>query len=254
MTDQISEQESGTDRVSADIGIVCTHQEEIQPFLKRLDRKRKYMDQGVLFRGGFLDETIRVAVVEAGPGFAVHRTAAQILIEEHQPKWTIAVGFSSGLTETLRTGDLSLANQICDTHGNSLDVKCPIPSSKRIIIGRHVVADTHPLGCEQKQHLAQSSQAIAVDTTSLAVAQVCSEQTARFLSIRAVVDAAGDDIRNEVAESIFAPTQKTGVSAFTGVLSQFRQPADVKQWQQQARQSAGNLDHFLTGVIKQLVN
>ena len=111
------------DRRSADIGIVCTHNVGIKPLLKVLDRTRKYVDETSVFRGGFLDEVIRIAIVEAGSGFAAHRAVAETLIKEHNPAWVISLGFSSALTRDVKAGDICLANEICDTHGNTLPIK-----------------------------------------------------------------------------------------------------------------------------------
>lgn len=163
------------DRRSADIGLVCTHRAEVRPLLKMLDRVRSYTDGGMVFRGGFLDESIRIAIVEAGPGFANHRLATEVLLEEHHPVWVLSVGFSSGLSDVVSAGDVCLANRISDTHGNSLTLNCPIPESRRIFVRPHLVADTHPMTSAEKRRLAETFDADAVDTTSAAVAQVCSE-------------------------------------------------------------------------------
>jgi nucleoside phosphorylase len=252
MTNSPDEQELPPDRSTADIGIICSHRSELAAFLKRVDRQRKYMDRGMIFRGGFLDETIRVAVVEAGSGFASHRQAAVTLINEHHPAWVFSVGFSSALTDDLRAGDLSLANEICDTHGNTLPVKCPIPESGRIRIRKHVVADQHPRLPEDKRQLASSHQAAAVDTTSLAVAQVCHETDTRFLSVRAIIDTLAEEIPDQSWEAIFAPKARKPVEAVTDLFGRFRQSAEVKHWHRQTQQASANLDRFLISVTRQL--
>ncbi len=136
-----STEESTADRASADIGIVCTHKGEIRPFLKRLDRQRSYSERGITIRGGFFDESTRVAIAAAGIGFAAHREATELLISEHHPSWVLSVGFSSSLSDDVQPGDLCIADEISDTHVNTLPVKCTIPARRRILVGRMIVAD-----------------------------------------------------------------------------------------------------------------
>ena len=136
-----------SDRRSADIGIVCSFAAEVAPLVAALDRTKKYSDKGFTFRGGFLDEVIRVAIVEAGEGFAQHRDAASMLLAEHNPPWILSAGLSIGLTPDVDAGDVCLANHLSDTHGNDRSIACPIPAKGRIKIGSHVIADALPTDC-----------------------------------------------------------------------------------------------------------
>ncbi len=240
------------DKSAAHIGIVCTHAGEIRPLLKRLDRVRRYTDHGSVFRGGFLNETTRVAVVEAKSGFARHRQATEILICEHRPAWVLAIGFSSGLVDALKPGDLTLATEICDTHGNSLPVACKVPASQRVHIGRHVVSDHHPLLGEQKVQLAESSGSIAVDTASLAAAQVCQQTGTRFLSIRAIIDAVNEQIPEQAAPMIFEPTSRALGSALATLLQGVKRAKEMHSWRERSLAAASHLDRFATGIILQL--
>ena len=248
------------DRRSADIGIVCTQALEVRPLLKKLDRVRKYVDGGVVFRGGFLDEVVRVAVVEAGAGFAKHREAAKTLIEEHHPAWVFSVGFSSPLTEELKSGDVCLANELCDTHGNSLPVKCSIPERKRIFVRKHVVADSHPGSAEERCSLADSSSAAAVDTTSLAVAQACNEQptgedsppAARFLAIRGIVGATDDELTEKVVEYLFEPAVKQKAVGIGHLLKRVKPDPELAPWKKAAEETAVNLNRFVLSLITQV--
>lgn len=241
------------DKSSAHVGIVCTHAGEVRPLLKRLDRVRKYTDHGCVFRGGFLNETIRVAVVEARMGFARHRHATTILIREHHPAWVLSVGFSTALQDGLQAGDLTLANEICDTHGQCLPVRCRIAPARRIHIGRHVVSDHHPRTSEDKSRLAADSGAIAADTTSLAVAQVCQEADGiRFLSIRAVVDEFQEQMPEQAAPLMFEPTSRAFGAAFATLLKGFSRASEMHHWRQRSIAAADHLDRFTAGIILQI--
>lgn len=250
--DPSGENEIPVDRAVADIAIVCSHSLELRPFVRRLDRKRKYVDQGIVFRGGFLDEVIRVAVVEAGIGFAAHRRATEILVAEHKPVWIISAGFSSALSDEIGAGDLTMAREICDTHGNTVPVKCSIPESRRVRIHRHVVADRHPYAVADKLQLAADSAAEAVDTTSLSVAQYCSESKTRFLSIRAVVDRMGDEIPESCRAMLFAPVPELKSTLVSGLFRRLKRDPDQTFWNQRAQEAASHLDRFLIGVVLRL--
>lgn len=250
-------EESAIDRRSADIGVVCSQSLEIQPLLKAVDRIRRYSDGGVIFRGGFLRESIRVAIVEVGSGFARHRQATTTLIEEHHPAWVLSVGFSSPLTADLQHGDVCLATTIADTHGNSMDVRCPIPEGGRVRVRSHVVADQHPATLQQRQELAATWQAAAVDTNSLAVAQACAElqddkPKARFLSIRGIVGDVSDPLEPEVIEAIFTPERDARPVALGSLWTRLRPPRPVADWRKRSEQTAAHLSRFTLSVIEQL--
>jgi adenosylhomocysteine nucleosidase len=251
-TDSGSEDEPQTDRATAHVGLVCTHAMELKTLIGRLDRRRRYADGGLRFTGGFFDESIRVAVVEAGTGFAAHRRATTILIAEHKPTWVISAGFSSSLTEDVRAGDLSLATSICDTHGQQLTVECPIPESKHGTLKTHLVTDRHPQTTAEKRQLAKAHDAGAVDTTSLAVAQICAEFDARFMSIRAILDDAPEEVPSAVISGLFEPAGTTRGNPVSSWISGFRQSPEMKTWTARTTTVSGRLDRFLAGVIRQL--
>lgn len=247
------------DRRSADVGIVCTHHAEIKPLVKMLDRVRKYVDDGVVFRGGFVDEVMRIAIVEAGCGFAQHRSVTETLINEHNPSWILSIGFSSALTSDLQAGDVCLANEICDQHGNAIPIKCNVPESKRIFVRKHIVADHHPRTPAEKQSLNASSAAHACDTTSLAVAQVCNEAATderpiRFLSIRGIIDACEETVTDEGIEYLFEPTKLNKPGLVSGLKQKLKRNPKLTPWQQRAQEISPNLNRFALGIIRQIAD
>ena len=250
--DSLSHNDAGVDRSTAHVGLVCTHAMELKSFLKRLDRRRKYTDRGMRFTGGFLGESIRVAVVEAGSGFAAHRQAAAVLVIEHEPAWVISAGFSSSLTNDLPPGELSLAMSVCDTHGQKMDVNCPVPASPHAGLHAHVVADTHPSTRQQKSELAAGWKAAAVDTTSLAVAQICDSAKRRFLSIRAILDAADENIPESAVELIMTPKTLPARITPARLLARFRKPPEFREWEDRATTLSLRLSRFLVGVVEQI--
>ncbi|MFO0425707.1 MAG: hypothetical protein ACK526_03995 [Planctomyces sp.] len=244
--------ETPLDRSTADIAIVCAHSGEVRPFLKRLDRQRKYSERGTTFRGGFLGELLRVAVITPASGFAAHRLATETLIREHRPAWVFSVGFSSGLAEEVRSGDLVVASEIVDTHGNSMPVKCSIPGRKRIHVGRLLVADSHPLESEAKQALFREHSALAVDTTSLAVAQICAETNTRFLCIRSIVDEVAESVSPQAATFVFESGSRAAGKTLGAVIQSFSRISELNAWRTRSANAADHLDRFLTGIVEQL--
>lgn len=246
-----STEEPQVDRATAHVGLVCSSPVELKPLIERLDRRRRYSDGAIVFTGGFLDETIRVAVAEAGAGFANHRQAALTLTAEHRPAWVISAGFSSSLSEDVRAGDLCLATSLRDTHGQQLAVSCPIPESPHATLRTHLVTDRHPRSAAEKQQLAADYDAGAVDTTSLAVAQVCQDSTAGFLSIRAVIDGVAEELPGDAVDILFEPSsgQRNPIRRWASGL---RQSPDVKASRTRAVTASQRLDRFLIGVIRQL--
>lgn len=260
MTDAHEQPEEPTiDRRSADIGIVCTHAAEVNAFVKQLDRVKKYAEGSSIFRGGFINEVVRVAIVEAGPGFAVHRRVTETLIEEHNPPWILSVGFSSALTAQLQSGDVCLANEICDTHGNALPVNCKIPESRRIFVRKHVVADHHPRTAEEKKALNTYTEAVACDTTSLAVAQACNERSTeerpiRFLSIRGIIDSETETLTSEGLTYCFEPVVGDRPKLVSGLMNRFKPNPALKPWQDRANDVSLNMNRFLLSTVKQIAD
>ncbi len=246
---QPSEEVNG-DRATAHVGLVCTHAMELKPLLQNLDRRRRYADGRMRFTGGFLGEALRVAVVEAGAGFASHRNATEILVREHSPSWVVSAGFSSSLSEEVRAGDLCLATSICDTHGQQLEIKCPIPESKHVTRRPHAVADRHPQTVNDKRQLADRCSAAAVDTNSLAVAQICESTGRPFLSIRAVIDGFEVDMPDAAVARLFEPVSRSGKGKRW--IENWRQSAELKEWTSRATVAGQRLSRFLDGVICQL--
>ncbi|HQX49399.1 MAG TPA: hypothetical protein PLR25_05800 [Planctomycetaceae bacterium] len=244
--------EPAPDRSTADIGLVFTHRGEVKPFLKRIDRQRRYAEGKILVRGGFLSETTRVVLAEADEGFAAHRAATELLISEHKPSWIISIGFSSSLSDEVQPGDIVVANEISDTHVNSLPVKCNIPARKRIHVGKLIVADSHPVTPAEKKALRDRFPGLAADTSSLAVAQVCQEHNVRFLAIRVAVDSIDEEIPEQAASMIFHPTSRALGSALGAMFKGLRKISVMNAWRERTNNAAGHLDRFVTGIVEQI--
>lgn len=241
------------DKAHADIGIVSALPMEMAPLLERCQRVRKYSGGNFTFRGGLYDD-IRVAVVEAGMGFALARRATQALLDAHTPKWVLACGFSGALRSQMKVGHIVMADSICDTHGQELavDVHMPADPTRGLHVGRIVTADAIVRSVKEKEALATDFDALAVDMESLAVAQVCRDAKTRFLAVRVISDDMSADLPPEVL-SVVGSTGSMRLGAALGSL--WKRPSSAKDmWKlrENARLAAEKLATFLDGVLVQL--
>src|SRR5260221_11478286 len=81
------------DFAHAHVGIVHALAMEIDPFLERCERVRKYVGGDLVFRGGLFGE-IRVAFAQSGIGPDLARRATKALIDGHSPAWAVSAGCS----------------------------------------------------------------------------------------------------------------------------------------------------------------
>ncbi len=248
-----SASQRATDRSLADVGIVCTHKGELKTFLRRVDRQKSYRENSMTIRGGFLGETNRIVIAEAGYGFARHRAATEWLADKHKPEWILAVGFSSSLAQAVVPGDIVLADQIRDNHGNELPVRCTLKARKRIHVGRMACPDTRPLTTADKQALAESSAAIAADPGAMAVVQVCQEREIRCLVVRAIVDGFSEDVPEAAAGMVFRADSRSKGSVLGNLFGGLSAAAsELKVWRDRGVDAERHLDRFLAGVTEQI--
>lgn len=242
-----------TDNAHADIGIVSALPIELGAFLDRCERVNRYKGGGFVFRGGRYDG-IRIAIVEAGLGFVRARTATQALIDGHSPAWLLSCGFSGALLPQMKTGHVIMADEIVDQHGNDLKLHLNAVSDEPngLYVGRLLTADAMVRTIEEKQQLAESHSAIAVDMESLAVAQVAHDAKTRFMAIRVISDDMSVDLPPEVL-SIIGDTGAVRFGAAVGSI--MNRPGSFKEMmhlRSNAQAAARSLATFLDGVVHQL--
>lgn len=241
------------DFVSADIGIVHATAMELNPFVARCDRVRKYLGGDLVFRGGMLGD-VRVALVQCGMHSVKARRATQALIDGHGPQWIISAGFSGALQPDLKVGDIVVATSIMDINGHELtvDLKMPANPAGGLHVGRLLMTETLVRSASEKKQLGERHAALAVDMESLAVAETCRAAKTRFLAIRSI----SDDLSADLPPEILAMVGDTGsvrLGAALGAL--WKRPGSLKaMWRlrEQATAAAERLARFLDGVIVQL--
>ena len=249
----MSDAEQKPDYTHAHIGIVHATAMEVDPFLGRCDRLRKYSGGKFVFRGGLFGE-IRVALAQSGMGPGLAKKATQALIDGHSPAWIISAGFSGALQLGMKIGDIVVASSIVDSQGTELaiDLKMPADPVKGLYVGRLLTVDRIVRTVEEKKALAERCAALAVDMESLSVAQVCRQAKIRFLAIRVISDDLSADLPTEIT-SVVGSSGTVRLGAAVGAI--FKRPGAVKDlWRlrEQGIDAAERLAKFLEGVVAQL--
>ncbi len=245
--------DSRPDYTHAHVGIVHATAMEVDPFLGRCDRLRKYSGGKFVFRGGLFGE-IRVALAQSGMGPGLAKKATQALIDGHSPPWIISAGFSGALRPEMKIGDIVVANSIVDAAGSELtiDLQMAADPAKGLYVGRLLTVDRLVRTVEEKKALAERCAALAVDMESLAVAQACRQAKVRFLAVRVISDDLSADLPAEVS-SVVASSGTVRLGAAVGAI--FKRPGAVKDlWRlrEQGMDAAERLATFLEGVVEQL--
>src|SRR5262249_10279581 len=189
LTSSMPDSDPKPDYTHAHIGIVHATAMEVDPFLGRCDRVRKYSGGKFIFRGGLFGD-IRVALAQSGMGSGLAKKATQALIDGHSPAWIVSAGFSGALQSGMKIGDIVVASSIVDSVGTELaiDLKMPADPAKGLYVGRLLTVDYVVRTVEEKKALAERFAALAVDMESLAVAQICRQAKIRFLAVRVISD------------------------------------------------------------------
>lgn len=241
------------DLAHADVGIVHATSMELAPFWERCDRVRTYNSGDFVFRGGKLGKT-KVAAVQTGMGAEAARVGTQLLLDTHTPKSVVCAGFSGGLLDAHRVGDIVVANSLIN--GDRDEVRLNLGMSndpaRGLYVGRLLQVDRFVRLVSEKRTLASEFQAIALDMESYAVAVVCRDAKKPFMAVRVVSDDMKADLPAEVT-SIVGSTGTVRWGATLGAL--WNRPGsitDLWRLREQANTAADRLAVFLDGVVEQL--
>ena len=149
---------SETDNTRADIGIVSALPIELGQFMDRCERVKHYKGGDFTFRGGRYDG-IRIVVAESGMGYARARKATQAMVDAHAPKWILSSGFAGALLPTMKLGEIIMANEIVDQHGQQISINLTLASDEAngLYVGRILTADEMVRTVEEKKQLHEST-------------------------------------------------------------------------------------------------
>lgn len=144
----------------------------------------------------FVTENMAVAYAGAGPRNA--GSAAELLLAGGATR-LMSWGCAAALGETLKAGDLVLADALIDVNNHSIDFDREWRDYVANQLSRHVVVHAGALAesekimsaSEDKKKLRSKTNAVALDMESIAVAKVARQNRLPFLAIRAIADPVG---------------------------------------------------------------
>ncbi len=241
----------------ADVGLVFAVESESGGLEDLLQGLLIAKAGGFVFAQGMLHER-RVVIVRSGAGQRSAAEATRLLLDVHKPAWVISSGFAGALDPALKRGDLVAANELVDQGAQRLSLELTLdPQSLaktgRLQQGRLLTVDRIVRTPAEKRALGQQHGALAVDMESLAVAEVCRQRQARFLAIRIIFDAVGDELPADVERLV---RQRTSAARFGAALGAIvNRPGSLKDMynlKEQALLNADRLARFLAAVIGQL--
>jgi adenosylhomocysteine nucleosidase len=256
-TDEAGDSESAED-LRCDVAVIFSRAAEMGAMIDLLSGPVRIHGHGFKVHRGDLAGR-RVVVVESGPGIAAAARATQAVIDGHSPQWLIAAGFASALADDVQRGNIIMADSVADAGGRRLTIDLAMDpesaaSMRGLLLGRLLTLDELPRDTSEKQELATKHEALAADTASFAVLDVCREAKVRCLAVRIVSDAVADQLPADIERLMEEKSIARKLGAATGTI--WRRPSSVKDWWQireDALKSADRLAKFLASMIAQLV-
>ena len=202
--------------------------------------------------------TFPVVIAEAGGGLQRAEQATRDLIIMRRPRWIIAAGFAAGLQAEIASGHILMPDVICGLQGNTWPVEYQVDAAEvaarpTLHVGKLLTLPTLPGNEDERQRLIKTHQALACDTHTQGVANVCQSERVRFLSVR-IIDR---DPVNGLVPDLQAVDRRTTRSGRIGAAARtlFRRPGSIlDMWQRRkkVKQLSDRLARFLVGVIKRL--
>lgn len=199
------------------IGIICAMELEASRLKGALQHARKEVISGVEYMSGLLcAQEVVVAVSGVGKVFAA--ICAQTMILQYKPRLLINTGIAGALDETLRMGEIVIADQVMQHDMDTSAVGDPpgmisginqvfLPCSERIVeamaqsigaveglaarVGTIASGDQFVADPAKKAAIRAQYGAIACEMEGAAIGQVCYINKLGFAVLRAISDGVG---------------------------------------------------------------
>jgi len=244
-----------TDDPTCDVGIVFALEIEAGGLVDLLKQTVTVRGQGFKARRSTL-RARRIVAVTSGAGQLRARRATESLIDAHRPRWVIAAGFAGGLSPALARHDLVVADSLVCADGQRLPLDLPIKPAalpEGIHIGPLLTVERIVRRPEEKRRLGEQFGALAVDTETAAVAQVCRERGVPLLAIRILTDAVDETLPVDIQHLTNQTTLPGQFGAALGAV--WRRPKSVKDlWalKETALVASDRLAKFLSAIVERL--
>lgn len=242
--------------VAADVGIVAALPMEVGYLTDQLKKVRRYSGPRFTVIEGEHREKL-IAVVVSGMGQASARSACEILIQGHQPRWVVSPGFAGALHPGLKRNDVIIPNTLLNADGGrlSIDVKLPPttnPAGVQLVTGSLLTVDRLILKAREKAEYHARFGADVVDMETWAVASLCSSLGLRFLSIRIVSDDAHGDLPAEIADLSHRRGMNLVGAAMRSIWNRPASLKDLLRLQAHGVEAADQLARVTLDVIERL--
>jgi adenosylhomocysteine nucleosidase len=195
------------------IGLIIAMPEEVRPIARRLGRYRKVrIDRFPFYR--FRLNGREIDLVQSGMGRERAAAAASALIAAYRPGLLISAGIGGGVREGLATGDVVLAGKVMSLREEQLADMIALDNASLLrdlaenLAGRDfrildgcIITGTGILRKEEaKRFLPGGLINPVLDMETGAVAEAASREDIPFLALRAISDAADEEILFSIEE------------------------------------------------------
>ncbi|MFI3157952.1 MAG: phosphorylase [Methylococcaceae bacterium] len=151
----------------------------------------------------------KIILAYSGAGADNARAASELLITQGATR-LISWGCAAALSETLKPGDLVLADTLIDAEGIQIDILSDWLSFTKSLLSPRLKVHTGSLAesltivaaAKDKKHLHSQTGAIALDMESVATAKVARQNNLPFLAIRAIADPLDMDLPKAVNHAL----------------------------------------------------
>jgi len=195
------------------IGLVVAMPEEVRPIARKLGRYRKErIGRFPFYR--FTRDGGEIYLIQSGMGLQRAGAATTALIDATRPAIIISAGLGGGVRNGLTTGDVVMGNRVMSLSDNSVDDITAIDNTHLV----RNMAESLPVrdftildGCiltsrgilrkkEVRRLLPEEIRNPVLDMETCAVAEAASREAIPFLALRAVSDAADEEILFSIEE------------------------------------------------------
>jgi len=240
----------------ATVGIVFSTPQEAGGTVDRLTDAETLRGENITEHRGTIQQQ-HVAVLQSGIGPQRAAAATHDLIRNHHPDWVISAGFATALRPGIRLGHIVMPNQIragdAESSVGLVFDDDALKSTPGLITGVLLQQTDDNLTPDHKRRFGESTDAVACDEVSFAVAEVCQQRKTKFLCVRVITETAEEQVSLRTQKLLRQPTLWAKLGAATGAL--WDKPSTAKElWQIKSRQlqASDGLAKFLQGVFAQL--